>query len=64
MPQQRIKKLRIRAISVFHFLQDSVGTYDIELEDCDPKMFHKVPDGLESPHPDAEKNGDTLLSLD
>ena len=52
------------ANSLFHYLQDSVETYDIELEDCCPKTFHKVPDGLGSPHPNAEKTGDALLSPD
>ena len=36
--------------------------YDIKLEDQGPKTFHKVPNGLESLHPDMEKTSDTLFS--
>ena len=64
MQRQRIKKLGIRENSLFHCLQDSVGTYDIKLEDLDSKTFHKVLDGLESSHPDAKKTSDALLPPD
>ena len=50
--------------SLFYYLKDSVETYVIELEDRGPKMFHKVPNRLGSPHSDAEKIGDALLSPD
>ena len=64
MQRQRIKKLGIKANSLFHCQRDSVETYDIELEDRGPKTFHKVLDGLGSHHPDAEKTSDTLLPPD
>ena len=64
MQRQRIEKLGNRANSLSHRLEDSVRAYGIELEDHGPKTFHKVPDGLRSPHPDVKKNGDALLSPD
>ena len=54
----------IRANSLFHRLQDNIGAYDVELEDCGPKTFHKVPDGLGSPYLNVEKTSDTLFSPD
>ena len=35
------KKIGIRENSLFHSLLNSVGAYDIELEDHGPKTFHK-----------------------
>ena len=64
MQRQQINKLGIRANSLFHCLQDNVRTYDIKLEDRDSKMFHKVINGLGSPHPEVDKTSDALLSLD
>ena len=49
---------------LLHCLQDSVGTYGIELEDRGSKTLHKVPTGLGSPHLYVEKTSDALLSPD
>ena len=57
----RIGFLDIRTNGLLHCLQDNVGAYGIELEDCGSKTFHKVLDGLRSPHPDVEKAGDALF---
>ena len=57
----RIKKLGIRANSLFHRLQNSIVAYNIKFEDCDPKTFHNVPNGLESPHPIVAKTSDILF---
>ena len=54
----------IRANSLFHHLRDNIGAYGVKLEDCGPKTFHKVLDGLGSPYPNVEKTSDTLFSLD
>ena len=52
------------ANNLFHCLKFSVKAYGIMLEDCNPKAFHKVFDGLGSPHSDMEKTGNALFSLD
>ena len=54
----------IRTNDLLHCLQDNVKAYDFELEDCGPKMLHKIPDGFRSSHPDMEKTSNALFSLD
>ena len=46
------------------FLDVILRAHNIELKDHGPEMLHKVPDGLESPHPNVKKTGNALLPLD
>ena len=58
------KKLCVRTNGLLHYLQGSVGAYDIQLEDHGSKTLHKFHDGFKSLHSDMEKNGDALFPLD
>ena len=48
------RNLCIGANGLLHCWQDTIGAYDVQLEDGDPKTFHKILDGLESPHSNVE----------
>ena len=47
---------------MLYCLQKCVGADGVELEDYNPKAFHKVPDGLESSHLNVEETSDALFS--